>query len=159
MDAKDQGITKQEAIPLLSSTGFMLHKVGMLLIAAAEESLAAHGMRLRYFYVLAALQNSDEFSQQDLSAMLGVDPTSMVTVIDEMEAKGHALRRRNPADRRRYIVQLTDEGRTALAAASESVLQLERDFLSDLSADAQESLHTVLSQLMSGRTAEAVDCD
>ncbi|WP_242553844.1 MarR family transcriptional regulator, partial [Streptomyces beijiangensis] len=59
-------------------------------------------MRSRYFFVLASLAGGPELSQQDLSRLLNLDPTTVVTVIDEMERNQHVERRRTPADRRRY---------------------------------------------------------
>ncbi|MEK8145195.1 MarR family winged helix-turn-helix transcriptional regulator [Streptomyces sp. M10(2022)] len=82
----------------------------------AERALTTQGMRLRYFYVLAALDSDLSLSQQDLSRLLNLDPTTMVALIDEMESAGHVERRRNPSDRRRYILRLTEGGREALSA-------------------------------------------
>jgi DNA-binding MarR family transcriptional regulator len=116
-------------------------------------------MRLRYFYVLAALESDLSLSQQDLSRLLHLDPTTMVALIDEMEGAGHAERRRNPADRRRYILRLTDDGRAALARAGSAVDAVERDFLAAVPAEDRERLRTLLNDLLADRWPRVLACE
>ncbi|MGP4044406.1 MarR family winged helix-turn-helix transcriptional regulator [Streptomyces sp. 2A115] len=145
--------------PLVSRTGYLLHKAGSLLMEDAEKALAAQGMRLRYFYVLAALESGLSLSQQDLSRLLNLDPTTMVALIDEMEGAGHVERRRNPSDRRRYILHLTDGGREALERAGHAVDEVEREFLSSVPEADRERLRTLLGDLLADRWPRVVACD
>lgn len=145
--------------PLVRRTGYLLHKAGSLLMDDAERALAEQGMRLRYFYVLAALESGLSLSQQDLSRLLNLDPTTMVALIDEMEGAGHVERRRNPSDRRRYILRLTDGGRTALERAGRAVDEVERDFLSSVPEADRDRLRTLLGELLADRWPRVVACD
>ncbi|WP_394436593.1 MarR family winged helix-turn-helix transcriptional regulator [Streptomyces sp. SGAir0957] len=145
--------------PLVRRTGYLLNKAGSILMEDAERALAEQGMRLRYFYVLAALESDLTLSQQDLSKLLHLDPTTMVALVDEMERAGHVERRRNPADRRRYILRLTDDGRTALARAGSAVDAVEREFLEAVPAEDRERLRALLGDLLADRWPRVIACD
>jgi DNA-binding MarR family transcriptional regulator len=109
--------------------------------------------------VLAALAAGPELSQQDLSRLLNLDPTTVVTVIDEMERNQHVERRRNPADRRRYNLILTESGREALATADQVATEVESAFFGALAEDERESLRKMLGVLMAGRWPASVCSD
>lgn len=125
----------------------------------AERALAEQGMRLRYFYVLAALESDLSLSQQDLSRLLHLDPTTMVALVDEMERAGQVERRRNPSDRRRYILRLTDEGRAALERAGRAVDAVERDFLAAVPVEDRERLRALLGDLLADRWPRVIACE
>ena len=72
------------------------------------------GMRWRHFLVLSYLAERDGVPQQDLGDVIGIDPNNLVLLLNELEASDFASRRRDPEDRRRHIVELTDNGRAAL---------------------------------------------
>jgi MarR family transcriptional regulator, lower aerobic nicotinate degradation pathway regulator len=133
---------------LLSLTGFLLQRAGVLLLHEVEAKLTEHGLRVRYFYVLAALDGPTPHSQQDLSSLLGMDPGGMVALIDEMEARGHVERRRNPQDRRRYILTLTDTGREALTDAWSAMDRTERQFLEALTVEERATLRSLLEKTL-----------
>lgn len=146
-------------LPLVHRTGYLLHKAGVLLMEDAERALAAQGMRMRHFYVLAALESGLSLSQQDLSRLLNLDPTTMVALVDEMEGAGHVERRRNPSDRRRYILSLTDVGRQALERAGHAVDQVEQDFLAAVPEADRDRLRTMLGELLADRWPRVIACD
>jgi len=139
--------------------GYLLHKAGLVLVEDAEKALAGVGMRIRYFFVLAALAGGPELSQQDLSRLLNLDPTTVVTVIDEMERNEHVERRRNPADRRRYNLILTDSGREALATADRVASEVETEFFGALEDGEREALRGMLGRLLEGRWPASVCTD
>ena len=139
--------------------GYLLHKAGLVLVEDVEKALGAVGMRIRYFFVLAALAGGPELSQQDLSRLLNLDPTTVVTVIDEMERNEHVERRRNPADRRRYNLILTESGREALATADRVATEVESAFFGALAEDDREALRRMLGVLMAGRWPASVCSD
>ncbi|WFB09900.1 MarR family winged helix-turn-helix transcriptional regulator [Streptomyces sp. LX-29] len=145
--------------PLVNRTGYLLNKAGALLMQEAEQVLEGQGMRMRYFYVLAALEGRHPLSQQDLSRLLNLDPTTMVAIIDEMESAGHVERRRNPADRRRYILHLTDDGRRALGRASLAVGEVEERFLATVVDRDRERLRQILRRLLADRWPSVISCE
>ena len=66
---------------------------------------------------------------------MGVDRTTMATLIDDLETKGLVERRPDSKDRRKNVVVLTDAGRTTLGGATRAVDEAERRFLGPLSDD------------------------
>ncbi|GAB3167195.1 MarR family winged helix-turn-helix transcriptional regulator [Streptomyces incanus] len=139
--------------------GYLLHKAALLLLEDVEKALETVGMRSRYFFVLASLAGGPELSQQDLSRLLNLDPTTVVTVIDEMERNQHVERRRNPADRRRYNLILTDAGRAALAAVDSVVTEVETAFFGTLDDDEREVMRRMLDRMLAGRWPASVCSD
>ena len=66
------------------------------------------------------------------TARLGVDRTTMVDLVDVLEQKNFAERRPDPTDRRRNIVQLTEQGRHSLHEGTAAALAAEQRFLATL---------------------------
>jgi len=142
--------------PLAERPGYLLHKAALLLVEDVEQALATIGMRIRYFFVLASLAGGPELSQQDLSKLLNLDPTTVVTVIDEMERNEHVERRRNPADRRRYTLILTESGRAALATADRVATAAESAFFGPIDEAERGPLYGMLGRLLEGRWPASV---
>lgn len=120
--------------PLTERTAFLAHKVGLLLLEAAETRLAELGLGTRTYFVLAAIDRPDSPSQQHLSRVLRIDPTLIVALIDEMQASGLVIRDRNTQDRRRYNLRLTAEGIKTLDRANEAIDQIEGQFFAPLAS-------------------------
>lgn len=158
-DVDEQHLSPRKEFLIAERPGYLLHKAALLLVEDVEEALGAIGMRSRYFFVLASLNGGPELSQQDLSRLLNLDPTTVVTVIDEMERNQHVQRRRNPADRRRYNLILTASGREALAAADKVATEVESAFFGALSADEREAMRKMLGRLLAGRWPASVCAD
>ncbi|MGP9022903.1 MarR family winged helix-turn-helix transcriptional regulator [Streptomyces sp. BR1] len=139
--------------------GYLLHKAALLLVEDAEAALGEIGLRTRYYFVLATLAGGPELSQQDLSRLLNLDPTTVVAVIDEMERNKHVERRRNPADRRRYNLILTESGREVLAAADKVVTEVESAFFGELAESENQALREMLRKMLAGRWPASVCSD
>lgn len=89
----------------------------MLQILRAGKRMAEEGPegpRLAHMAILATLVELGPQSQRDLGQRLGFDPSDVVRLIDVLEDDGHAGRRRDPDDRRRDAVVMTDAGRLRL---------------------------------------------
>lgn len=145
--------------PLARRTGYLLQKAGALLVQDADRALGAQGIRMRYFYVLGALESGLALSQQDLSTLLNLDPTTVVALMDEMEQAGHVERRRNPVDRRRYILTLTDRGRNMLADAMSVVDQVEAEFFAPIPEKDRQRLREMLGTVLADRWPSVVACE
>jgi MarR family transcriptional regulator for hemolysin len=76
--------------------------------------------------------------------VLGIDPTNVVGLLNELEAAGLVERRRSPEDRRRHTVALTAAGHERLAAIEEVLITVERRALAALDDDQRATLHTLL---------------
>lgn len=131
-------------------TGYLLHRATMVLEAQFEQALRAIDLKARDFFVLAALTGDVPLSQQDLSRLLGLDPTTVVAAIDDLERRKYVERRRNPADRRRYNLVLTTAGRKALKQGERVAGETEDAVLGKLDATEKRQLNEILKRVMSG---------
>ena len=118
--------------PLSERAAFRLYKLGQLIIQAAETRLADLDLTGRRYFVLAGAGQGSPVSQQDQARMLGIDPTTIVAIVDELEAGGFVRRERSTVDRRRYELHLTAAGKQALAAADDVIDEVESEFFKTL---------------------------
>jgi DNA-binding MarR family transcriptional regulator len=82
--------------------------------------------------------------QQQLSSDMGIDPSAMVKLINELEEAGLAERRRRPNDRRAWEVVITPEGRRTLERARQLAFQVEDEVLGGLTAVDRRRLMALL---------------
>jgi DNA-binding MarR family transcriptional regulator len=130
-------------------------KVARLAGELLAEALAPLGLRVRHYGVLQALAESGPSSQQALGRSLGIDRTTMVGTVDDLERLGLVARKPDPADRRAYRVELTPRGRTTLVRATGAVAATERALLAPLGAEEQVTLRALLRRLTAPPAAEA----
>lgn len=112
------------------------------------EALATIGLSPPLFSVLNVLGARDGVIQQRLSADMGVDPSTMVGLIDELERGGLAERRRREGDRRAWEIRITPEGRRRLERARRLVRQVEDEVLGGLDASERVQLETLLRRAL-----------
>lgn len=86
----------------------------MLLARQFGERLAPFGLEPRHAGMLTRLAAHEGLSQQALGELIGLNPTRMVFLVDELEQRGLVERRRNTADRRSYALYLTPQGHDTL---------------------------------------------
>ena len=128
-------------IALLMQINKALHK------RTSEELL---GMRLKMFLALGYVRDRGAVSQQELETGLLMDANSVVLLLNEAEAAGLSVRRRDPADRRRHMVELTDAGKLAVERAEKAREGIEDEVLSDLSAEDRKTLRKLLKRVLEG---------
>jgi DNA-binding MarR family transcriptional regulator len=117
---------------LASRLGYLLKHAQQRLVQAAEPVMAEYGIDGRELAVLTVLAADYPLSQHEAAERLGVDRTTMVALVDELEAKGLVERHRSLQDRRKNIVQLTEAGEHCLDGAGRARDEIEREFLAPL---------------------------
>ncbi|MFI6876336.1 MarR family winged helix-turn-helix transcriptional regulator [Streptomyces sp. NPDC050400] len=131
---------------LMSRLGYLLKHAYLRLAEESSRALAPYGIDGRELAVLAVLDAHDELSQLDAAGKLGIDRTTMVSLVDALEDKELVERRRSPRDRRKNIVQLTPAGQQRLQDAESARQEMERHFLAPLSGtDATRLVRTLQS--------------
>ena len=137
------------------SLHYLLKHAQMRLAELTGPALAPFGINGRQCAVLLAIAEQAPSSQHDISERMGVDRTTMVALVDELEAKGLVERRPDPRDRRKNVVALTEAGRTTLEEAARAVDGAERHFLGPLSDDEAAAFREALrtAALARGLTA------
>jgi MarR family transcriptional regulator, lower aerobic nicotinate degradation pathway regulator len=113
------------------------------------EALESIGLTTALFALLNVLGTRKGAIQQELGAAMGIDPSTMVSLIDQLEAAGLAKRRPRPTDRRAREVVITPKGRRALKRARQLVLDVEDGVLGGLNAAERRELLALLRRALS----------
>src|SRR5260370_31632734 len=110
----------------------LLVQLGFHVAAAFSKRLAPLGLEPRHFGMLTRLAANEGRSQQAIGELMGLNPTRMVILVDELEKVGLVERRRNPADRRSHALYLTAAGREQLRHAQQRRAGHERQLTASL---------------------------
>jgi DNA-binding MarR family transcriptional regulator len=97
---------------------YLLVQLGAHAAGLFAERLTPLGLEPRHAGMLIRLAANEGRSQQAIGELIGLNPTRMVFLVDELERRGLVERRRNVADRRSYALYLTDSGRDTLREVS-----------------------------------------
>ncbi|MFI6802701.1 MarR family winged helix-turn-helix transcriptional regulator [Streptosporangium canum] len=141
-----------ESGPLHATTGHLLRRVFTAVTAHAVQD----GPHSREFVVLDILADEDAPSQQDLAHRLGVNRTIMVRLLDRLQEAGHVVRTRNPANRRTYVLSLTEAGRNALDGMRHAVADRDARLTGALTAPERHRLNALLTRLVADDGQSAI---
>ncbi|MBO6784150.1 MAG: MarR family transcriptional regulator [Alphaproteobacteria bacterium] len=109
--------------------------------------LVHEDLRPGWFGLLEIIANNEGSSQSRLAQALGIDGSTMVAMIDRMEANDWVRRARSPTDRRSHALFLTDNGRDVLEQATRRVREHDAAVTSELSPDERDELLRLLRKL------------
>uniref|UniRef100_UPI002AD2C7C9 MarR family winged helix-turn-helix transcriptional regulator n=1 Tax=unclassified Frankia TaxID=2632575 RepID=UPI002AD2C7C9 len=147
--AEPGGSTYVPAV-LAGSVGYLL-RLAHERARADAQALLAPGQHPREYAMLVAIDADGAYSsQQRLAERLDVNRTAMVKLVDRLEQAGLVERRRNPADRRSYVLVPTDAGRARLTAMRPGLEAAERLFTAGLTPPERERLHGLLLRILVG---------
>ncbi|MBB6405319.1 MarR family winged helix-turn-helix transcriptional regulator [Arthrobacter sp. AZCC_0090] len=135
--------------------GFLLARHGRIMNTRLRQALDSSGLSPRHAVLLCRLDDSGPISQQGLIEILSIDASALVAVLNDLESGGLAERHRDPADRRRHIVEITAEGKRAVASIEVAVGDVEREAFAGFSADELQQLHGLLSRIHAEPSDEA----
>ena len=143
-------LTDTEARKLAPSypptAGMLLVKIGHAAERWYTEALKPTGLNPRHVGVLFEVR-ARPTSQQALIESIGVDPSKLVGLLNDLEAEGLIVRRRDPDDRRRHIVEVSKKGRTQLAAAERAVAEVEERLFVGVDEKQRKQLLELLAQV------------
>ncbi len=135
---------------LTAHLGYLLKHAQLRFAELSTAALAPFGVNGREAAVLRAIDGPQPLAQGEIARRMGIDRTTMVALVDELQARGLVQRRQDPGDRRRNVVELTPAGQDVLRRATRAGEQAERAFLSPLPpADAQR-FKDILRALLGG---------
>jgi DNA-binding MarR family transcriptional regulator len=135
------------ALDPAGSLAFLLVQLGMHGARQFGERLQPLGLEQRQAGMLVRLAASEGRSQQALAAMLGINATRMVFLVDELEKLGLVERRRNPEDRRSHALYLTGQGRAVLAQVRAVAAEHEQQMSAGLTGEQRAELIALLRQV------------
>ncbi|HEV2242672.1 MAG TPA: MarR family transcriptional regulator [Streptosporangiaceae bacterium] len=126
---------------------YLLVQLGFHVARGFSERLAPLGLEPRQFGMLTRLAANEGKSQQAIGELIGLNPTRMVFLVDELEKQGLVERRRNPDDRRSYALYLTDHGRAKLSEAQRVSIGHDREIGASLTGAQRLELAALLRQV------------
>ena len=127
--------------------GYLLARLGEASRRRFREALAPEGLDPRQFGVMTMVAAHPGTTQQQLHERTAIDASSMVAVVDELEAKGLAERRPYPGDRRARTIFLTPVGEQTLGRARALAGELQEELFKTLPADERDTLVMLLRKL------------
>jgi len=133
---------KQEIIG--RKIGFLVAQVGRAATRRYGTALAPSGVNPRQTAILFELRRDGAMSQQALSEVLDIDPSNLVGLLNFLEEEGYAIRRRDPADRRRHVVEISPRGIRLLGEIERAAKRVEDEFFGALTLEERDQLRELL---------------
>jgi DNA-binding MarR family transcriptional regulator len=130
-----------------AATAFLFVQLGAHAADRFGERVASLQISPRQAGILRLIATTPACNQQDLALRLGVLPSQMVLLIDELSEKKLVERQRSTKDRRASFVGLTKKGEHLMKKLSALVHQHGRDFCSALTAKELRTLHGLCCKL------------
>lgn len=119
---------------LFDDLSFLLARANALSLAGGNAALSACGLRVRSYSVLALAVGKRRPSQRELAEVLRLDPSQVVALVDELQARDLVVRQPDPRDRRANVVTATDEGLSLYGEATIAVAAAQNEVFGSLSA-------------------------
>ena len=143
--------------PLATNLCWLLSQASYTLTTELTAALEGKGLSPRQHAVLATAMTG-ELTQTEIARKVGLDKTTLVVTLDELERAGLAERRPSSTDRRARIIAVTEAGAAKVREAEEIVHRTHESVLSVLPEDQRAAFLDALAQLVAGRLAEPVSC-
>jgi DNA-binding MarR family transcriptional regulator len=145
----------RDATPRL---GYLLKHAQLRFTELTSAAFAPLGIRVHEWAALNGLDEQRGLSQREAADLLGIDRTTMVAMVDELENKGLVERRPQADDRRKNTISLTSSGRTMIQRGARLVDACERRFLEALDESSaqhlKESLEIVINSYRSAASQD-----
>jgi DNA-binding MarR family transcriptional regulator len=125
--------------------GLLIADVSRLMRRRFDERARVIGLTRAQWRTLVVLSRNEGSNQGKLAELLDVEPITLCRMVDRLEEAGHVERRRDPADRRAWLIYLTEAARPLLDDIRVIADELFEDALVGLDAAAREHLYGALS--------------
>lgn len=122
---------------------------------AADAGMSSGCLRPRHLIAIKVLGDYGPMTQHALGEALRLDPSNVVGLLNELEERGLITRRRDPADRRRHIVELSASGAGELARSDSQLRLVEDHLLKALTPAERAQLHDLLVRALGGVLPES----
>jgi MarR family transcriptional regulator, transcriptional regulator for hemolysin len=136
----------------------LLSRASHALVTEHAAALAEIGIAPRSYCVLCKA-SAGEFTQIQLAEQCGLDKTTMVVTVDELERARLAERRLSPTDRRARIIAVTDAGLAKIAEGRRIVDRVHEEVLATLPDGERAALLAALTRLVEGPLSASIRCD
>jgi DNA-binding MarR family transcriptional regulator len=138
---------------LAGNLGWLLTQAHFNLVGEVGAALEPLGVSNRGYHVLATARTG-EYTQKELAERIGLDKTTMVVTVDELEEKGLAERTPSSTDRRARWNSVTEAGERTVAQGQKIIDRLQNDVLESLPAKERQVFLEALGSLVKDRLAQ-----
>ena len=132
----------------MSSTCFQLGVAGAQITRSFSLLIQHTGLTHKQVGLLAVVDTAQASSQREIAARLGVTPSLVVSLVDQLASIGAVRRTRSQTDRRVQVVEITDEGRQLLRLATDAAKKLDVELHKHLSPADLQALDRLLPALL-----------
>lgn len=129
------------------ATGLLLQMAHRTAHDRLATTLKPLGMDVRHFGILQFLARG-ALTQRQLIDLAGVDKSTLVRMIDQLEDEQLAIRNRDPHDRRAFRITITEHGRQRLASANMATAELGEQLFGGLEPRQRQQFHETLQQII-----------
>lgn len=143
--------------PLNADFGWLLGQAKHAYATEATAALERVGISPRDYYVLATALGG-KHTQTELAQVIGLDKTTMVVTLDELEKAGLAERRRSQTDRRAWVIAVTAAGKRKVAQGEGVLASVQEEVLASLPKAEREAFLRALCRLVGDRLSTPVPC-
>jgi len=133
--------------PVHQPLGLHLTKVSRIVSRAFDDALAEAGGSLPVWLVLISLKSGQLASQRELADAVGIQGATLTHHLDAMESAGLVTRRRDPANRRLHLVELTPAGDALFARMRDAAMAFDERLRAGLSRPEVAQLEVLLARL------------
>ena len=140
--------------PVTEFAGQLFFRLWRATHTRTAEMLALVGLTPALFALLNVIGARPGAIQQELGSALGIDRSTMVSLIDQLENEGLARRRLSASDRRAREIAITPKGRRLLQRGRRLISQVEDEVLAGLTANERSELLTLLRRALESAPAQ-----
>ena len=150
-------MSREDGHAIVSSTCFQLGVTGSQITQSFSRRIEHLDLSHKQVGLLAVVDAGVATSQREIATRLHVAPSLVVTLVDQLTSAGAVRRTRSRSDRRVQTIEITDEGRRLLKAATDVASRLDADLRAPLSPDDQQALDRFLPSLLRATMATGQD--
>jgi MarR family transcriptional regulator, transcriptional regulator for hemolysin len=140
--------------PVAEFAGQLFFRLWRASHVRAAEVLGSVGLTPALFGLLNVIAARAGAIQQELGSAMGIDRSTMVSLVDQLESAGLAERRPSATDRRAREIAITPKGRRLLQRARRMISQVEDEVLAGLTAEERRDLMTLLRRALDSAPAQ-----
>jgi DNA-binding MarR family transcriptional regulator len=138
--------------PFSAGLGYLVRHTHKAFSRRLAAELARAGISFKHYYYLRALLETDGLSQMEISERVGVDPTTVVTVVDTLERLAIVERRADAFDRRISRIHLTSKGEALRVPLRKAIAAVQLDAKRGITSEELECFRRIAAQMTENLT-------
>jgi DNA-binding MarR family transcriptional regulator len=147
------GASSADTLEFQRTTSWLLAGAGKLVLQRWAGMLSRLELTSSQYKFLLALDETGPLGQQRLAELVGIDPRNAVPIIETLVEQGLLIRRVDPADRRRRVLELAAPGQRLAGELRGLSAEIEEELLSPLDPGDRGTLRRALQALLAASDA------